>query len=139
MSSYSIAQAIRSHWDTYWQDRTPYTYDAFTYAPVAGTSWVRVSVRDGDGTQESLGKKALERSQGVVIVQIFVPMDLGEDEARFLAEKAGNVFRRQRFSGIQFRSPSHRPVGQDGGWWQHNVVIPYWHNAFQSALVAPEA
>jgi hypothetical protein len=82
----------------------------------------------------SLGApKTLDRHVGVVFAQIFVPAGQGEERARWLADKASEIFRKLDVTAgtgkLTFRVPSIQAADQGGDdWWQINVVCPYQYD-----------
>lgn len=128
MGTLAAAAAVIARWASAWT-QTPTAHGNVPFDPAAGTPWVRLSVIDGAGQQASVGapQAVLERHAGVIVVQVFTPSGEGEGRARWLADQAAAVFRRQSFSGVSCRTPSFARLGESGGWFQVNVSIPYWY------------
>jgi len=99
------------------------------YKPTVGTPWLRVSHQDGDNRTAGIGgESALNRQVGIMYIQVFAPAGEGEGLAIEYAKeiKALFVSPPNTPSGLHFRSPaSIKRVGNDGAWYQVNVLVPY--------------
>lgn len=100
-------------------------------SPDDGSLWVRLSVRPGESEQRELGgatNAVRQRTIGVVIAQVFAPIDVGDKSARDLAELIRAVFSRKRDGMVQFRVPSIQTIGRRDNWWQVNVTCPFYED-----------
>lgn len=102
-----------------WPAGTPYTFDNEAYKPPA-TKWVRLSVRNIDSGQESLGaignRKFLRK--GMVWLQIFVPLDSGLKDADTLASSFRSIFEGVTFSNIRFTNVLVKEGTPDNKWYR---------------------
>ncbi len=121
-------QAIESRFETQWASATSIDFDNVDFVPTPGTSFVRLTILDGDSRQVSLGDSPLYRSIGVIIISIFTPLDIGSATGRTLADNAAAIFRGWQSSGIVCRSPSIQRVGKTNGWFQYNVNVPFYRD-----------
>ena len=116
---------------------TPLTFEGERYTPTAGTSWVRVSVRDspsGPMTHGPSGGRRIERP-AVVYGQVFTPYgtDDGVAAAMTLAQTFRDLFEGRDLTAtgggsLTFLGASVRRVGIDGAWYQVNVECPFTHD-----------
>ena len=127
MSSRLAYEAILARWVALWTHTATALGNA-VFEPVSGTPWVRLTVLDGAGRQVTIGSpgKSCDRHDGVIALQIFTPADEGESRARWLADAAAIVFRKQAFDGITCLVPRVTAIGNEGAWFQMNVDFAFW-------------
>ncbi len=94
--------------------------------------WARVSVNHYTGTQASLsgdtGRRRWRRT-GDVIVQIFTPFGTGLSLSDRLSMIALAAFEGQSTpSGVWFRGVRSEEIGQDGSWFQANVIAEFTYD-----------
>lgn len=122
------ATAIESRMSTNWTT-TPVKYESVPFRETVA-AYAALFIRDGEGSQITLGTVATRRWPGVIIVQVFVPQDSSIRTAREYADGIGAIFDRAQFSSggsgvITCRVPSVEMIGVRNGWLQVNVTIPY--------------
>lgn len=105
---------------------TGLTTDNHKYNPVEGSPFIRVTIKDGAGQKVGFGTTGRYRHTGVVITQIFVPDDTGTTAALQMADAVDLIWRGASFNGIHFQTPDVTIVGNVQGWFQVNVVAPYY-------------
>lgn len=94
--------------------------------------WARVTIRHNAGSQSSLagqdGKRRWERS-GVVTVQLFTPYGTGLSLADDLAMIVLGAFEgKATRSHVWFRNARPVEIGQDGAWFQTNVIAEFTYD-----------
>ena len=68
----------------------------------------------------------LRRIDGTVIIEIFVPMNIGEGALDDYADLAAIVFRDVTSQqGLRFGEPSMVNVGPRDGWYKKDVLVPF--------------
>jgi hypothetical protein len=98
--------------------------------PTTG-SWVALKIVNGVARVAGIcASTPLNRYQGLIIVDVFVPEDTGTATARTLAESAASIFRNKQFSSgnsgtITTRVPSIAQVGIVNGWYQLSVSVGF--------------
>lgn len=102
-----------------------YTFDNTEYDPPEGLPWARLVVRHSGSNQECLGpvgRRKFERI-GSVIVQVFVPLDSGTQEADTVSRAVRLIFEGRTLSpeAIRFTDCVVQEIGPDGAWYQQNV------------------
>ena len=132
MSFNDERQSLESRFNTQWATYTtsadvPIAWDNVEYTPVTGTTFVRFSVFPGDAYQVSLGNRPLHRVVGIIDIGIFVPQGQGTKNAKDLADIAAEIFRnwQDTTNKIRCRSPYLTQIGEEEGWFQVNVTVPY--------------
>lgn len=127
MSFEDARRAIETRLETNWTT-TPIRFENVPFQETM-QPYVALFIRDGQGMQISLGTPALRRWPAVIVVQIFVPQDIGTKLAKTYADSIAAIFDRAQFSSgnsgtIRCRIPSIEPVGITHGWHQTNVTVP---------------
>jgi hypothetical protein len=128
MSFATEAATIRSRFNTEWASTTPIAWPNVSFTPPSGEPWVRLEILPSGADQTTLGASGNRtfRHDGLVTVQVFVPGNEGDGEARTLAEQAAAVFRGVTVSGIRFGAPYTTTIGtDDAGWYGVVAWCPY--------------
>jgi hypothetical protein len=112
-----IEGMLNSGWAT-----TDIAWDNVEYVPTIGQSYVILNVLPGEDQSSTVQSY---KQIGLVIIQIFTPVDVGTAVARGYADTLAGIFRRVTQSGINFRMPTFTQVGERDSWYQINVSIPY--------------
>lgn len=113
---------------------TAHCYDNEQFTPPAGAIWTRLSVRHLLGEQETLGETGNRKfaRTGLVLVQVFTPVDTGVRVTDTLVTTIRNIFEGKHFSGVGYtiwlRGGTTRELGIDDGYWQTIVEIPFYYN-----------
>lgn len=125
----TLNQAREAVYDRFvdnWADQTDYVFDNEHYdepEPVAGNfpPWVRVSVRNITGGQETLGEKGIRkyRRRAIAFCQVFVPVDKGMQMADTLAQSFRGIFEGESFNGLDFDNGLVREASPDG----HKMMV----------------
>ena len=100
-------------------------HDNVKYSPENKKHWARLSIREGESVTRTLGATD-RRTVGVVIIQLFAPLDRGDGKLRGYADEFKTAFQSVSLAGgIWFREPSLNVIGRRGPWWQLNVECPF--------------
>lgn len=127
--------AIQEVFATEWASAQPTV--PVVYAAVAGTSppeapYARLSVMSGGSEQVSFGAgdKGMHRSIGVVQVDIYHQLGLGELGVRQLADSAATILRsRSLSSGVTTRSPRVDRIVSEGSHVRLTMSVPFQRDA----------
>ena len=94
--------------------------------------WIKMSVLSNDTNRISLGPLGRFRETGLLVFQIFTPINIGSNGARVLADQLAPLFHEAQFSlrnsgfiRCYAASLDDRGVSQDGNWYQVNLKISY--------------
>jgi len=104
--------------------------DVAAQKPPTSGAWARVTVQHNTGRQATLsngvGQRRFRRT-GVVTVQVFAPTGDGQEFSDQLATIAKNAFEGVTTSPgrVMFRDVRLREVGQDGNFYQVNVLADF--------------
>lgn len=98
-----------------------------TFKPSSDKSWMRFNILDVDTKQITFGDiQNIHRAHGLVIVQVFSPLNIGDSEAMTIADAVAKIFRNWCGTTVRCREAAKRVIGPDGhGWYQVNVIVPF--------------
>lgn len=136
MSFATELTAIESRFLTNWNvSDGKVVYGNLQYNPPSTTSdpWLRLTVQHGETNRASVYPDHY-RNNGVIFTQVFVRSNQGSIEAMALADKVAAIWRGQQFSGIHCLAVSVVDVGISNGWYQVNVVCPFYHDELLPAI-----
>lgn len=129
MNYESACRAIKEHFESRWGEIIPIIYpneiEDIGNPPYFG----RMTIRPGSGRQVAVGGRQ-HRRIGVVIVQLFVEQDTGQDAIGALEEQAVRIFIDHVVPGIHFFDVGADRIGLDGrGYFQSNVNASFQFDA----------
>jgi len=101
-------------------------YDNAPFNPPADDTWIRLRITHSQSNIVGIGKLNRYRNPGILIAQIFAPLNSGDGTIRSLAKEIGNDFRATTIDGVLFRAPSVEVVGENNGWWHVDLMIPFY-------------
>lgn len=108
--------------------------DALKAAKDSKTPWIRFTIRDGGGELITVGSDSrLDRFVGLLIIQIFVAQKTGTGQARRYADQLSGFWK--GYAGqpcVQILTPSINVIGENEGWFQINVNIPFQNDEFST-------
>jgi hypothetical protein len=86
--------------------------------------WVRLNVQFTNGEQSSLGILGNRKFTrvGFLYIQVFTPAGHATDQNDVLAEESLTLFEGERLGNLWFTNGRIITVGEDGKWYQQNVV-----------------
>lgn len=110
-----------------WNPLIPHTFDNEGFNADGIPEWVRLTVRHTPGGQHTLGALGHRRfrRRGLVIVQVFVPVDRGLLRCDELAAAARDIFEGKTLSGVMLHDGNYREVGPDRQWFQGNITVDF--------------
>ena len=80
---------IQNHLEVNWLD-TPVAWQNITFTPPNNSEWIRLNILNG--STEYRAMPLLKRYNGIINVQIFVPIKTGTSIARDYADKISDIF-----------------------------------------------
>ena len=97
-------------------------------------TWARITVRHVGGAQTSLsdvsGQKRYTKT-GLLTIQLFTPAGDGSTAADPLCDQFEAAFRdKSTPGGVWFRNPRSVEIGNDGPWWQTNILGDFQYEQF---------
>ena len=112
-----IEERLSDNWAT-----TPISYSNVDYAPVANSSFIRLTVLGGDTIDASF---STSRSSGVVVMQVFTPSNIGSATALSYADSLAAIFEGVTSDEFVFGTASLEVVGAVENFFQVNVNIGF--------------
>ena len=109
-----------------WID-TPVAWDNITFNQPNNSSWIRLNILNGSTEYRAINYA--KRYNGIINVQIFVPIKTGSSFARDYADTIVSLFESQTFDSVVCDVSSVTIVGSDAKWYQINVDTPYWRDS----------
>ncbi len=117
-------QAVNDRFKTLWGTKTTYSLpnEPFTQ-PTPDESWVRLTVLNVGGGQESLGKVGNRRFErrGIIIVNVFTPLEEGTFGGDTLASEVQTIYEGTKFDGITVNDSRIREKGVEDQWY-HTIM-----------------
>ena len=93
--------------------------------PSTSTVWIRPTIKFNTGRVESIGGARRSRS-GVVIIQVFTPIDSGQGDSDDAANTLVLLFESQSDpGGLRYYNVGQRDIGRVGQWWQSSVTLDF--------------
>jgi hypothetical protein len=108
---------------------TPFTFENESFSPPE-TAWVRISVRNTAGGQETLGRLGNRRFRrsATIVVQVFTPLDAGMSEGDTLANEVLGIFEAVEFGDLDTNDGLVRESPSDGKWNIHIVQVSFQYD-----------
>ena len=112
--------------ETNWID-TPIDWGNISFDEPNNSPWIRLNILNGATEYRALQYK--KRYNGIINVQIFVPIKTGTSIARQYADSVCSIFDSTIFDTVVCDVASVTIVGADAKWYQINVDTPYWRDS----------
>lgn len=94
--------------------------------PQKPDAWVRVSIRDGQSEQITIGCSSTTfRTVGVVFFQVFTKIEIGSREGLEIADIIASKFRAITIDGVLYRTPSINTLPRQADVFQITVSCPF--------------
>jgi hypothetical protein len=113
-------KAINDRFIASWGATTTYTFANEEFSqPTADQSWVRLTMINYDGGQETMGKKGSRRYEryGLIIANIFTPIEAGTSKGDELGTALQVLFEGERFNGVVVNNSTIRDKGVEDQWY----------------------
>ncbi|XAI96051.1 hypothetical protein [Microcystis phage Mwe-JY26] len=109
---------------------TPISFENVTFAQPKSQHYIAVHILDGDSFQANLGRKHVERTPGILQVDVAAPKDVGKVTLNQIIKTLKDGFRGLQAplvprGSVSFRSPSSRRLGNEGAWFVVAMSVPY--------------
>lgn len=141
MNYTTIRQTVEGAFNTGWGTTTPIAWENAP-AILTNSEWVRLSVITTFASNSSLGDRRTLKS-GIIVIQIFTPLDQGAGRAYELADLANTILENKRWSDLFTyagaaeligESPSTHTLGTSyttstPGFYQLNLKVPFEANS----------
>lgn len=130
MSFGTVRNAINAAFNTAWASATPIAWPNVEFTK-PDSAWVRITVDGNVSDQAAFGDGVLHRNSGLIFIQVFIPDNQGPSSADTYAQNAADALQYKRIDHVSGGRPirtwgaTQRTVGNDNGWFQVNVTIPF--------------
>jgi len=129
MTPKTIKDAIKTRVNTELEVAQSYTiqYDNVDKATPDNAAWIRVTILPGQSSDRSVGSPGSNviRHMGIVVFQIFTPINTGDKDAYDIQEIIRTSFKPATYGGVKYKAATVTRVGEEDSWSQINVDIPY--------------
>ena len=102
----------------------PIRYENVPFTIPDNTPWVSCHIKRGGLTQEEFANTGYEVF-GVLILQVFTPLNKGMNESNTISDSLATLFERVNVGTVWFSHPDINDVGPDNNWYQVNISIPF--------------
>lgn len=119
--------AIISFFNANWS-MTPWLVENDIKEQPDDDAWVRLTIRNGEANQVTLGTNGYHRFPGTIICQVFVPKNKGTKQSSEIADALVSLFANWQHSAVKVMSPYCVTVGVVQDFHQVNVMVPFYRN-----------
>lgn len=123
-----ILTLFKTAWDAQATAPPLYYWDTEQSDPVNDDTWARITVRHNIGANDAISNRIFRR-EGTITVQIFTRFGEGLVNADATAKVAVDAFQgKSTPGGVWFRNVRYTEIGQDGDWFQTQVLADFEYN-----------
>jgi hypothetical protein len=128
-------QVLESRFAGRWT-ATPIKWANVHFDTSAVTEFVTLTLIPYDSEQAQIGNfQDLYRYYSIISTQIFTLPNIGSKRAYDLADLASDIWRTNGIEYLVIESPELVEMGVVEGWFQLNLLNPYYRNQYQTASV----
>lgn len=102
-----------------------FAYDNAPFEKPNKQHWFRVTIKTLESKQVMFGSKRTYRTAGLVVFQLFAPIELGDGDMNEISDVVIDQFRGRNISGIRFRSPFTSTRKRLGNEWMILINCPF--------------
>lgn len=117
----AIEGRLKANWTT-----TDIAYQNVKFNPPNDAAWIRLNILNGEAGYRTINNGI--RRPGVIVVQIFTPINTGTKTIKEYADTILAIFQNKTFSGITCNVASVETVAPSNVWQQVNVTVPFWRD-----------
>ena len=99
------------------------------YDPSSGADHIRLYTLFGEAQSEIIGPNRPTRHVGQIEIQIFTALGEGPAQIDYLTDLAMEVFSKQIINTIHCQDSYPELIGENGGWYQCNVITPFYFDS----------
>ena len=125
----TVNTELRTRYNT-WSNKPPTEFPNELYKPPNPPSlWARLIIAGGEEQRMDIGTGATNRTYrkpGVLIIQLFAPLNKGNNAVLVAADEVSDLFRNWCGATITCGASSVEDIGNDNnGFYQVNITIPF--------------
>lgn len=115
-----------------WNEQTPAGMPDHAFTPPEGESSVRLTIKNGEGRNATIGAPGdnIVRHTGVVMIQVFVPAGVGSAAWRELVDDLEPIFTNWHSGHLLFRSMSVSEETTEPKFKTVTVSFPFQRDTF---------
>lgn len=91
----------------------------------AKSSWVRLTIQHGASFTAGIGSEPCVRRSGLVMLQIFTPINSGSRPAAMLADSLAAHFEYYQAGHFSTQAASVQRIGPQDDWYLYVVSVPF--------------
>ena len=95
--------------------------------PISGT-YCAITILTAETQAMAIGGKRT-RLSGILVIQIFSLIGIGDATALSLCDDIISLFTQETVSGVRFQTPFAKEIGRSEEWYQVNVQCPFFADA----------
>lgn len=99
------------------------------FKPSDEVPWVRLSINVLSSINGEVGGD-MQRSDGLIAVQCFVPVNTGEKLILEMVDDVVSTFQNKNFGGVKCYATNPVRVGESGNWYQYNASTVFQYDVF---------
>ncbi len=120
----SIEQLIQNEYK-----KLPIAWQNAPFKKPKGSPWIRVSINNANTTRVGINQ-VVERTIGLIQIQIFIPLNQGAYDIGVIADDLANIFRSRVYNGITMLDPNLNPGEENDGWFMAVLNTEFWATDF---------
>ena len=120
----SIEQLIQAEYK-----KLPIAWQNAPFQKPNSSPWLRVSVNNTSTNRVGIAQ-VVERTIGLVQIQIFIPLNTGSYDIGVIADDLANILRSRKYNGITFLDPALGPGQETDGWYMAVLNTEFWATDF---------
>lgn len=114
-----VVTYLEANYSTY-----PVKYENLAFETPKGTPWVALYLKRGGNHQSEFANVDYEVF-GILIFQIFTPLNGGSVESGNILDELSGLFQNSEINGIWYGEAIVTDLGGKDSWYQTNLMIPY--------------
>lgn len=133
MNTEQERQVLESRFASNWTE-TSIKWNNVHFDVSGVTEFVTITLIPYDSEQAQIGNfQDLYRYYSIISTQIFTLPNIGSKRAYDLADLASDIWRTNSIGFLTIESPELIEMGVVEGWFQLNLLHPYYRNEYQTA------
>lgn len=120
----SIEQLIQNEYK-----KLPIAWQNAPFKKPADSPWIRVSVNNVTTTRVGISQ-IVERTVGLIQIQIFVPINNGAYDIGIIADDLAAILRSRKYNEITILDPNLTPGEETNGWFMSVLNTEFWATDF---------
>jgi hypothetical protein len=115
---------------TLWGATSLYTFDNEQFDEPESSPWIRLTIRNSVGSQETLGVIGNRKynRQAEIKVQVFTLANTGTQKSDEITTAVQNIFEGNTFDRVYIDNSSINEIGVDGKWFMALVDISFFYD-----------